>query len=209
MTAPDTGTDADTARQSTLPRGRLLSALGAAVLVFLGSAVTLVVAAGPAAAHDVLVSTTPANGATLAQTPSQIVLTFTDPALSIGTQMIVTGPAGPVTVPKARLVDNTVVQDLPGSSPAGHYTVLWRVTSADGHPVSGQISFTSHAPGAAGASSAPSAPAATAAPPSTQPATSGSGVPLGAILAVLLLVAVLAAVGWQVRRRRRGGTTDA
>ena len=131
---------------------RPVAALTSALLVLLGSAVTLVVAAGPAAAHDVLVSTSPANGSTVAQTPSKIVLTFTDPALSIGTQMVVTGPAGSVTVPKPRLVDNTVVQDLPGSSPAGRYTVLWRVTSADGHPVSGQISFTSRAASAAKAS---------------------------------------------------------
>lgn len=209
MTPPLTDMDTDTARQALPARVRLLSALGAAVLVFLGSAVTLVVAAGPAAAHDILVSTSPANGATLAQTPSEVVLTFTDPALSIGTQMTVTGPAGPVTVPKPRLVDNTVVQDLPGSSPAGHYTVLWRVTSADGHPVSGQISFTSRAPSGAGASSATAAPAATAAPPTTRPATSGSGVPVVVILAVLVLLVILAAVGWQVRRRNQGGAADA
>lgn len=172
-----------------------------ALLVLLGSAVTLVVAAGPAAAHDVLVSTSPANGSTIAQTPSQIVLTFTDPALSIGTQMVVTGPAGPVSVSPPRLVDNTVVQDLPGPSPAGHYTVLWRVTSADGHPVTGEVSFTSRA------ASAAKTHVTTTTTPVTGPVTaSGSGLPAWAILAVLIVVAILAAVGWAVQRRGTRGT---
>ncbi|MGO4604298.1 copper resistance CopC family protein [Terrabacter sp. 2YAF2] len=180
---------------------RPVAALTSALLVLLGSAVTLVVAAGPAAAHDVLVSTAPANGSTVAQTPSKIVLTFTDPALSIGTQMVVTGPAGSVAIPKPRLVDNTVVQDLPGSSPAGRYTVLWRVTSADGHPVSGQISFTSRA------ASAPKAPETTGTAPVVEHATaSGSGLPVGALLVVLIVLAILAATGWEVQRRRARGT---
>ncbi|GAA2017352.1 copper resistance protein CopC [Terrabacter terrae] len=188
---------------------RLRTALGSALLVLLGSALALVVAAGPAAAHDVLVSTSPANGSTVAQTPSRVVITFTDPALSIGTQVVVTGPAGPVSVPKPRLVDTTVVQDLPGSAPAGHYTVSWRVTSADGHPVSGEFSFTSHAPSAASITGATTTQAATATPPVTAHTTgSGSGLPFAAILAALIAVAVLVAVGWQVHRRRARGPKD-
>jgi hypothetical protein len=98
-------------------------------------------------------------------------------------------------------VDNTVVQDLPGSSPAGRYTVLWRVTSADGHPVSGQISFTSRA------ASPAKAPETTAAAPVVEHATgSGSGLPVGAMVAALIVVAILAAMGWEVQRRRARGT---
>ena len=197
-----------TARHSDTARGARTTrppwaGLTSALLVLFGSAVTLVVAAGPAAAHDVLVSTSPANGATVAQTPSQIVLTFTDPALSIGTQMVVTGPAGPVSVPPTRLIDNTVVQDLPGPAPAGHYTVLWRVTSADGHPVTGEVSFTSRT------ASAAKAHETTTTAPVTRPVTaSGSGLPVGAILTVLILVAILAAVGRQMKRRRTAHTKD-
>lgn len=193
---------ADTTREAGTP-WRPWSGFTSALLVLVGSAVTLVVAAGPAAAHDVLVSTSPANGSTVARTPSQIVLTFTDPALSIGTQMVVTGPAGPVSVPQTRLIDKTVVQDLPGPAPAGDYTVLWRVTSADGHPVTGEVSFTSRA------ASAATAHETTATAPVTEPVTaSGSGLPVWAILAVLSLVAILAAVGWEVKRRRTRGSKD-
>lgn len=197
-------TQADTARQAGMAR-RLRTVLSSALLVLLGSAVALVVGAGPASAHDVLVSTSPANGATVARTPSQVVITFTDPALSIGTQVVVTGPAGPVGLPRPRLVDNTVVQDLPGSSPAGHYSVSWRVTSADGHPVSGEFSFTSHASSPASAVKAPVA--ATAAPVTqTAPPASGSSLPIGTILSALVVLAVLAVVAEVLRRRRRHGT---
>jgi hypothetical protein len=34
-----------------------------------------------------------------------------------------------------------VTEHLQPGSPAGQYTVAWRVTSADGHPVSGRFSF--------------------------------------------------------------------
>ena len=198
--------------------GRRSGALVSALLVLLGAAVPLVIAAGPAAAHDVLVSTSPANGATVEQTPSQVVLTFTDPALPIGTQMVVTGPSGPVAVPKPRLVDNTVVQDLPASSPAGRYTVLWRVTSTDGHPVSGEVSFTSNAAGAPGPSGATPTTGSTtassaASPEATVPAASsestspsGSGLPLGVVVALVVVVAAVCAAGalTLLRHRRRG-----
>lgn len=197
---------ADTARPAGITR-RLRTALSSALLVLLGSAVTLVVAAGPAAAHDVLVSTSPANGATVAQTPSQVVITFTDPALSIGTQVVVTGPAGPVGVPAPRLVDNTVVQDLPGSSPAGHYSVSWRVTSADGHPVSGEFSFTSHAPSPPSTVKAPVA--ATPTPVAQNaPSASGSALPVVAIFGVLVVVVILATAVVVVGRRRRQGASN-
>ncbi|MEW1954513.1 copper resistance CopC family protein [Terrabacter sp. NPDC080008] len=195
----------------------MAQALASALLVLLGSAVTSVVAAGPAAAHDVLISTSPANGATVAQTPSRIVLTFTDPALPIGTQMVVTGPSGPVAVPKPRLVDNTVVQDLPASSPAGRYTVLWRVTSADGHPVSGEVAFTSRAAGAVAPGGAtpttgsPTTASSAASPEATAPAAgsestspSGSGLPGGVVVALVVVVAaVCAAAALTLLRRRR------
>ena len=50
-------------------------------------------------------------------------------------------------VGEPRLVDNTVTQALQPGSPAGRYVVEWRVTSADGHPISGTFSFTAAAPG--------------------------------------------------------------
>lgn len=137
-----------------------------------GALVLLPLTASPAQAHDALVSTSPADGATVATPPEEVVLTFNEPALAVGTQLVVRGPDGPVQRGKPRLVDATVRQAIATGSPAGRYTVTWRVTSADGHPVSGTFSFTATAAG----SGVPS-PSATATAPTTSasaPSTDGT-----------------------------------
>ena len=123
---------------------RLLTAtLAAAVLATVG----LAIGASPAWAHNVLKSTSPEDKATVAHAPSSVVLTFDEPAIAIGTKLVVTGPTGPVQVGAPQLVDNTVTQNLQPGAPAGAYTVEWRITSADGHPISGVFAFTARAAG--------------------------------------------------------------
>jgi len=113
-----------------------------ALAVVVTAVVLLTGAATAAQAHNILVTTSPANGSSPAVVPSQVTLTFNQPALAVGTFLIVTGPAGQVQTGAAILVDNNVSEHLQPGSPAGQYTVAWRVTSADGHPVSGRFSFT-------------------------------------------------------------------
>lgn len=93
-------------------------------------------------AHNALVSTSPGDGKTVAEPPSSIVLTFNEPAIASGTKVLVNGPSGSVTVGDPELVDTTVEQALQPELAAGDYTVEWRVTSADGHPINGEFSFT-------------------------------------------------------------------
>ena len=179
-------------------------------------AVTLIATAVPASAHDVLRSTNPADGTVVDRLPDRVVLTFDEPALAIGTEVVVTGPAGPVSDGPPQLVDAEVRQPV-RAGPAGRYTVLWRVTSADGHPVSGTFAFTTQQGSAAsptatpGTTTAPStspSSASTTAPTSV-PATSPSatpqtaGLPGPAVVAVLAGVIALLALGWWVFRRRR------
>ncbi len=102
--------------------------------------------AGTASAHDTLVATSPAASSTVPTVPGSITLTFDQPALALGTQLVVTGPGGPVQTGAARAVDNTVTQSVQPGAPAGRYAVLWRVTSVDGHPVSGRFTFTAKQP---------------------------------------------------------------
>ncbi|SFJ61561.1 copper resistance CopC family protein [Cellulomonas sp. KH9] len=105
--------------------------------------VLAVLVASPAAAHNTLRSTDPADGSTVAAAPPQVTLTFDQPAMELGTQVVVTGPDGVVVSDgPVQLVDSSVVQPLVETLPAGAYTVDWRVTSADGHPLSGTFGFT-------------------------------------------------------------------
>ncbi len=135
---------------SRLTRARRLGLLVIAVLVALGGRLAM---ASTASAHNVLRSTSPADASTVDRVPAEVVLTFDEPALAMGTAMIVTGPAGQVQTGPARLVDNTVAQSIGPDAPAGTYTVQWRVTSADGHPISGTFGFIAEKAG--GGSAAP------------------------------------------------------
>lgn len=182
---------------------RRIALLLAGLLVGLGGWVGL---AGTASAHNVLRSTTPADGSSVERVPAEVVLTFDAPALAMGTGLVITGPAGPVQSGSARLVDNTVAQSIGPDASAGTYTVQWRVTSADGHPVSGTFSFTARQSG--GGTAVQSASSSNV--PSTTPPSAGSGgaparTPPGwlwpVIAAMLLASALISAL--IARRRRR------
>lgn len=182
-------------------RGALRSGAARLLLVLLGSVAVLVAGAGPASAHDVLLSTSPAAGSTVDQVPGSVVLTFDNPAIAMGTQLVVTGPSGPVQQGPARLIDNTVVQDLQGGAPAGDYTVQWRVTSIDGHPVGGTFAFTARAAGAGTPAPPEASTAATDGPTGAADTavTGWVGWAVGLVVAVgIVVVAVVL-----VRRRRR------
>jgi len=142
------------------------AALASAVTVGLALAVAVLLEATPAAAHDVLTSTSPAAGATLDAPPREVRLTFDQPAIALGTRVLVRGPAGPCQSGPAMPLDDDVVQPLPPGCPAGAYTVSWRVTSLDGHPVSGSFGFLVRASATASAtsSSPPAAPSAATSP---------------------------------------------
>jgi methionine-rich copper-binding protein CopC len=184
--------------------------------VLTAAAATLLVTPAPASAHDVLRSTDPLDGAVVDHLPDRVVLTFDEPALAIGTEVVVTGPAGPVSDGPPQLVDAEVRQPV-RAGPAGRYTVLWRVTSADGHPVSGTFAFTTRqagpvsptsttgttAPSAPAAPAAPSAPAASSA--SSAAVTSPAATPqaAGPPGTVVVVVVVVLALGWWAFRRRR------
>ncbi|MEV5712443.1 copper resistance CopC family protein [Amycolatopsis mediterranei] len=114
--------------------------LAAAVAAACGAAL---LGAPAADAHSVLVSSSPAADASVAAGPAEAVLEFNEPVENRFTELAVLGPdgtshweAGPASV-----VDARVSAPLRPLGPAGAYTIRYRVTSADGHPVSGTVGF--------------------------------------------------------------------
>lgn len=101
----------------------------------------LVAAPAAAFAHDVLERTNPADGASVARLPGSVVLTFSEAPLAIGAQVVVTGPAGPVSSGAPTITGRDLTQAIDPAAPGGDYTVSFRVTSDDGHPVAGSFSF--------------------------------------------------------------------
>ncbi|HET8599275.1 MAG TPA: copper resistance CopC family protein [Segeticoccus sp.] len=211
--------------------------LALAVLAVLGGMTALQTAtAPPASAHDVLIRTVPAGGASIGQLPGEVQLIFEEPPLKLGTQVIVSGPNGPAQQGKPVIDGSTVRQQLAPGAPAGKYTVDYRVTSDDGHVVSGSFSFTAQkgaagadakpsgataTPLAPGASTSASAPAGRSAaspqPSSSAPAAasndSGKGMswPVPpSILAwgIVLIVLILAGISYLVKRLKGHGGDD-
>ncbi|MGB7423574.1 MAG: copper resistance CopC family protein [Ornithinimicrobium sp.] len=111
---------------------------GAAVLL----AATVLGPVEAAQAHDELVDTVPTDGAEIDTPPGEVRLEFTGEIAAVGTVVVVTGPLGEATDGDPEVEGTAVVQPLTQDAPPGDYTVVWRVTSQDGHPISGELDYT-------------------------------------------------------------------
>lgn len=121
-------------------RSRGILAFGVAFFAILMLAIFT---AGPASAHNALTNTAPEDGAMLSEAPDEIILTFDDKVIEVGSLISVIGPDGDELVDGDVVIERNVVsQALVADLPAGEYEVLWRVTSADGHPIDGEFTFT-------------------------------------------------------------------
>jgi methionine-rich copper-binding protein CopC len=129
---------------SLSPRALNLRALAvSAVALLLG----LTIHASAAQAHDVLLSSTPAEGETLSAVPTEVRLTFNNDILDLNAAIVLTDAEGTVLTEDPPVVDGTeVALPLPDGVPAGVWTVTWRVVSSDGHPISGTYDFTVDVP---------------------------------------------------------------
>ncbi len=170
---------------------RVLPVLAVLVVVLLGTPLA-------ASAHDVLESTSPAAGSTVPRMPERVSLTFSEAPLSIGTQVVVTGPAGAMQQGAPTIEGRVLTQAIAPSAPAGSYTVTYRVTSDDGHPVSGSFAFLAST-GLDGSTAAPG----TVLRPQADPADDSSSFPLAAVLLTIVGTLVLLAVGGFVALRSR------
>lgn len=117
---------------------RLLKPFLVGLLAFL----VVLAPGGVAMAHDELLSSDPEDGATVQEAPEELVLTFSGQIAQVGAQLQITDAAGNEVAdgdPEVRETD--LVQPLTDLG-SGDFEVVWRVTSSDGHPISGAFSFT-------------------------------------------------------------------
>ena len=100
---------------------------------------------GPAQGHAGLLYSTPEDGATLEIAPADIRLTFNEELFAELIEVSVLNDAGDlVMVTEAEQTPppgTDVIVPWPADLPPGQYSVAFRVVSADGHPVTGQITF--------------------------------------------------------------------
>lgn len=141
-----------------------------------------------AAAHTVLTGTEPVADSTLNIGPARVAATFNETLQPAFAAMTVVGPDGNLWSQGDTVVNGaTASVGLRPLGPSGRYTVNYRVTSADGHVVSGSWSF-------AVTVSSTGAPGPAAAPPDH------GRIPVWPyVVGAAALVA--AAVAWGLRRR--------
>ncbi len=177
------------------------------------AAIGAVVFASPALAHDVLISSTPADKASLSTAPTTMTFTFDQPVQNFAPVIAVTGPDGKQYQSGSATVNGNTVSSAMGLGPTGTYTASYRIVSADGHPVTGQITFTLTAAGSGSGSTATvdvsSAAVATAQTSATgaAAATGGSGgLGAGIWIGIIIAVIVVAAAAVVLIRRPKAPT---
>jgi len=165
--------------------------LGIAWIGLLLAAVTsaATINAQVASAHAARVSANPPDNAVLTTGPDQVSATFNERLQTTFAAMTVVGPDGNVWSTGEPAVQGAVVSiGMRPLGPAGTYTVNYRVTSADGHVVSGSWSFRLTVPG-----TGTPGPAAAA-------TDTGDDIPVWPFVVVALALVAAGAL-WAVRRR--------
>ena len=144
--------------------------------------------ASPALTHAGLVSSDPVDGSVLTTAPVNVTLQFNENLLEDTVSVAIRDGDDQVVSTETAIADGpTVVVPWPTDLADGAYRLAYRVVSADGHPVTGEIGIVLNTV---------QDPSVTA-----QPAASSSGLPTWLI--GLLAVAVVATVGLFLLARRK------
>jgi methionine-rich copper-binding protein CopC len=98
-----------------------------------------VAGAAPASAHAGVDHTAPRNGSVLAVAPSTVTVTFDEP-VDVDSAWL-TGPSGARLPSTARTAGASIVITPSTPLPRGPIAASWKVTSDDGHTVTGSIAF--------------------------------------------------------------------
>lgn len=195
-----------------MPSHRIRAAALAAAALAVPAVLALT--AAPAAAHNELRSSNPADGAALTALPPAVVLTFAENADPRFVRIAATGPDRRSLAAGAPVVTGAVVrQPLAAGTASGTYTVAFRVVSRDGHPVQGSVTFTATLPATGGGPSG-AAPSPSTAPSDLDPRTAAvanvsngrGGGWLVYALAGAGLLALVGVVALVVRSGRRGAS---
>ncbi len=118
--------------------------LRATRLVLLAGGLALSAGVGPAAAHAIVLESSPLHDAALTESPARIVLRFNSRIEAGLSRVTIESASGrPVALPAAGALgaENRLVVPL-SPLPPGVYVVRYRVLAADGHVTEGALRFT-------------------------------------------------------------------
>lgn len=99
--------------------------------------------AGTAGAHATVIASNPADKSQIVTAPERVSVTFSEAMQEDFAALTVVGPDGNLWTRSSPTVEgSTISAELGELGPVGEYTIAFRVTSADGHPVAGTRTFT-------------------------------------------------------------------
>ena len=172
------------------------------ILLLLLFSVTLFSSQSVAAqAHSALESSTPAQGQMVETLPSEVSLTFNEELISIEGESINTLTLKGADGTSYELLPPTIVGAVlsarvaGGDYPAGDYLLSYRAVSADGHPITGEIRFSTQSLTTIG--SVPAEPEATAYVAETKDSSSQNMIYVAAGFLLVLAIALV------LRKKRR------
>ncbi len=181
----------------------------------------------PAAAHDDVVSSTPAEGETITAAPEFFSVTTSEPMLDLtgegtGFGIEVTDENGLYYGDGCVAVQDATMSSVAALGPAGDYTLTYQYVGSDGHTLSDTIGFRYEPVDSAtvqgGLDSAPVCPSANdgasgdgSTPTGDTNAENESATVLAIVAAILAALAIVSAIvaGAVVMRRRRAVRDDA
>lgn len=190
--------------KTSIPRTLIVAAATAL------ASLLLVLSGGPVAAHTGLRSSEPADRETWIVAPDLVTLTFATAVSSVFAQVAVTGPDGESVTSGDLTIGGAVVSQPVSTSGDGAYVVAYRVVSDDGHPVSGQLTFTltGTGTGTGGGAAAGSTPAPTPDTMTVSPAAGSGGSSSWGLWLFLAAVALVFVVGTWLALRRGSSSSD-
>jgi methionine-rich copper-binding protein CopC len=161
----------------------------------------------PAQAHDLLVDIEPVAGAVVSEADFEAKLSFNNPLLVVEGEtnaelaIKLVGSDDWVTH-EVEIVDQVLTARI-SLSESGDYDLRWKVVSSDGHPISGDSTFTLAIDDAAELDDSESPIVIAPAPSNGQNSDEGSLVGFYVGLAMVVLGVIFAPIGLMIRRRAR------
>lgn len=168
----------------------MIRRLTATALIGVALATLALAGAGVASAHAIRVAADPAPDSSVSSGPARVNATFNERLQTDFAAMTVVGPDGNLwSTGEVQIAGPVASVALLPLGPTGSYTVNYRVTSADGHVVSGAWSFTLTVAGTGSPG-----------PKVGGPSEESDGVPVWPFVA--LAAVILGAGAWLAVRRR-------
>jgi methionine-rich copper-binding protein CopC len=163
--------------------------------------------ASPAKAHDLLIEIEPAAGAVVTESSFEAKLTFNNPLLKVAGETnaeLATKLVGSTDwVNHDLAIAGAVLTASISLSEPGDYDLRWQVVSSDGHPISGESTFTLDIEASANPEDSGEPILIAPAPIAEQSSGEGSMFGFYIGLAMVVLGVIFAPIGLMIRRRAK------